>query len=296
MLVDRAGRSEPVVLDFFVEAPGRGADERARARAGPGQRLVRRRGPDVQHRPRVGRQPTACRPASATRRAVRPHAARRAGRAGGRAARARVSSSYLSRPTWSRSSPGSSPRRRSAPRCSRPMGALLAGRRRDAPAGARRRARAARSGGRRAVLHGRHRGGDRRLARGARRHADDARTWRPTRSSSASRSRSPTAGREVRHQPAAVGRRDPDRARARAARLPAPRAPGAARSVARWRRRRRRARPSSWRGSDDPEFLRARFLAAAPRTAARARPPTSRSSTATAGRARSPAATARARA
>ena len=55
-----AGRRATVLLDFFVEVPGRGADHARRARAGAGRRLVRRRGAAVQRRRRVGRRRTAC--------------------------------------------------------------------------------------------------------------------------------------------------------------------------------------------------------------------------------------------
>ena len=119
MLVVAPGR-EPTLLDFFVEAPGPWRrPERAR-RADPGRGLVRRRAPGVQHRGGVGR-------------VLRDGGGRVRGRAGAsggcrssgwssrrRRSRARGSRSTCSRPTSSRSWAGSSPRRPSARRCSRP--------------------------------------------------------------------------------------------------------------------------------------------------------------------------------
>ena len=55
MLVARPG--EPaVLLDFFVEAPGRGADHTRAGRARAGRRVVRRRAPGLQRRPGLGRR------------------------------------------------------------------------------------------------------------------------------------------------------------------------------------------------------------------------------------------------
>ena len=67
MLVVPPGRA-PVLLDFFVAAPGResGPDPARRAAAGPD--LLRRRRAGVQHRRRLGRAATGCPPGSARRR------------------------------------------------------------------------------------------------------------------------------------------------------------------------------------------------------------------------------------
>ena len=88
MLVAPPGE-EPVLLDFFVEAPGRGLargrDARAAARR---RRRLRRRGPGVQHRRRGGGHVRHRRRAPRPRPSASAAAARRARRAGG-GARAR---------------------------------------------------------------------------------------------------------------------------------------------------------------------------------------------------------------
>ena len=112
MLVAPPGE-DPVLLDFFVEAPGRGlADGRAARAAALGRRRLRRRGPGLPHR-RLGRGPVrhrvgrldggrALRPAPAGRRSSRPAAAH------ARRGRRRSTSS---RRTCSRSCARSAPRR-----------------------------------------------------------------------------------------------------------------------------------------------------------------------------------------
>ena len=123
MLVAPPG-SPPVLLDFFVEAPGRGLEPGApHAPLLRRRRRLRRRGPGVQHRRqrggplrhavgRRGPRPSAspgCRSPSSSRPPRPPPAT--------------ASRSTSSRRTCSRSSRRSPPRRRRRARCSCPRGA-----------------------------------------------------------------------------------------------------------------------------------------------------------------------------
>ncbi len=173
----------------------------------------------------------------------------------------------------------STPRGRRAVRARRPRAAR--GRAfRSARAG--RHDRAPRRRGRRAVLHGDIAAAVVAWVARARRHADGAPTSPATSRSRASRCGSPTAGATVAHQPAAVGRRDPARARAGAARRAAGGPPPSPADA----RRRDGGRPGRAhagvrrRASPSPASSSASW----PRSWARRR--TSRCSTATAARAR----------
>ena len=218
MLVAPPGE-EPVLLDFFVEAPGRGLEPgRAARAAAAGRRRLRRRGPGVQHRRQRGRpvrhgrrapgpRPSAsrgCRSPSSSR---PPRRARARGRRGQRAAGVPVRDPRADharrRPSRARSS------------CRR------AGRRgvgevhRD-PALADALERLARRGAG-AVLHRRRRRGGVRLGRRPRRpaHARRPRRLRDRRARAGARA---LPRHDRAHEPAAERGRDPARLRARAAR------------------------------------------------------------------------------
>ena len=218
MLVAEPGE-EPVLLDFFVAAPGDGARAEDARAARPRRGRLRRRRAQVFH---VGAASCGAygNPAGidaamrrwGSRAAGRPRRARRG--AGAR----RASSSTPSRPRSSTCSRRSCARRPSARRSTRPAGALLAAGDVVARRRARRRDRALRQPRARAPFYEgdigaavvawierarrrAHRGGPRGL-RGDRARAAARALPRPRRA----------------HEPAAVGRRDPARARARAAR------------------------------------------------------------------------------
>ena len=255
-----------MLLDFFVEAPGRGGGSRRCGPSCPGQRLVRRRDPGVQHRRRVGRR---VRPAGGPVR-------------GGRAVR-QLPLSELVRPGAALARDGvalnrAAGLRRRDPRRHRHRdagvrGAVRAGRdaaarrRRDPPAGARGRARAARRRRGRAVLQRRHRGRDRRVGGRARRHADRGGSRRRTRSSIASPSTPSYRGREVLTNPPpsaggiliahALGLLDA---------MPGP--PRVERIVAAMERTQAARTPEFLDGLADPGFVE-QFLASPPRRPAR---------------------------
>ena len=180
------------LLDFFVEAPGRGIDPAAHGELDADRRVVRRRDPGVQHRRGVGRDLRRPRRAVRGRRPLRqrapgrPRGARRA--AGARRRRAEPGAGVRDRDPR-----GDRHRDPREPRAVCAGGPGAAGRGADPPAGARRRPGAARRGGLGAVLHRRHRRRDRRVAGAARARCSRPRTWPPTRSCSASRSASATA-------------------------------------------------------------------------------------------------------
>ena len=96
-------------------------------------------------------------------------------------------------------------------------------------------------------------------ARGGMRHAP--RTWPPTRSSTATPIRVSLPRARGGHEPAAVGRRDPDRPRARAARRDSGCARAGARSWTTMERTQAERTPEFLAGLDDPEFVK-RFLGA----------------------------------
>ena len=192
MLVAEPGEA-PALLDFFVAAPGDGADPSARAPLVAGRGVLRGRRPGLPRRRGVVRRlrdagrdlrgAPALRDASRSPTSSRPRAA--LARAGVEINAQQAYIFALLEPITA-STPGGA--REVLDR--RPRGAR--GRRARRPR-ARRHARAARRGGRGAVLHRRHRARGVRARRRARRHADARRTSRATRRSRASRSASATA-------------------------------------------------------------------------------------------------------
>ena len=234
---------EPVLLDFFVEASGRGADLSERAPLRRGRRVVRRRRAGLPHRRGLVRHVRHAGRRVRGRRSLRHRPAGRPDGARG-GARARRGDGQQRAGVRVRDPRADLLLDARVPGPVHARGAGAARGRRAARPRAGRLARAARRGGRGAVLRGRHRGGDLRPRVRARRHADPRRPGR-LRGRAARAGAGPLPRPRGAHQPAAERGRHAARLRARAAAALVGPARRGRRSWRRWSAPRPSARRSS---------------------------------------------------